>query len=160
MKLLVELAGKLWRRLPKSMRRLGVWLKETSFTVTAGAVVTDERGYVLLLRHRFRPGSGWGIPGGFLKPGEQPEEAIRRELREEIGLEVKAVEFAFIRTLQAYNQVEVIFHCRPQGGFSPQNHEVSRAEWFSPDSLPQSLTNDQRALINKAASITSLKPNT
>ncbi|MEO6725664.1 MAG: NUDIX hydrolase [Blastocatellia bacterium] len=151
--MLVELAGKLWRRLPKSMRRLGVWLKETSFTVTAGAVVTDERGRVLLLRHRFRPGGGWGIPGGFLKSGEHPEEAIRRELREEIGLEVAAVEFAFIRTLQAYNQVEVIFHCSPQGKFSPQNHEVSRAEWFALDSLPKGLTDDQCELINKATSI-------
>ncbi|MEP7339500.1 MAG: NUDIX domain-containing protein [Acidobacteriota bacterium] len=148
--MLVELAGKLWRRLPKQVRRWGVRLKESSFTVTAGAVILDERGRVLLLRHRFRPGSGWGIPGGFLKPGEQPDEAIRRELREEIGLEVETVEFALIRTLQAYNQVEIIFRCRPQSEFSPQNYEVSRAEWFVPDSLPQGLTDDQRALINRA----------
>jgi ADP-ribose pyrophosphatase YjhB (NUDIX family) len=160
MNLLIELAGKLWRRLPKSMRRWGVRLKETSFTVTAGAVVMDARGRILLLRHRFRPGSGWGIPGGFLKAGEQPEDAVRRELQEEIGLEVESVKFAFIRTLRAYNQVEIIFRCRPQGEFSPRNHEVSRAEWFALDSLPQDLTDDQSALINKATSITNLKPKT
>lgn len=157
MRLLVELAGKLWRRLPKSMRRWGVWLKETSFTVTAGAVITNEQDRVLLLRHRFRPGfqkgGGWGIPGGFLKPGEQPEEAIRRELREEIGLEVEALEFALTRTLQAYNQIEIIFRCRPRGEFSPRNHEVSHAEWFALDSMPQGLTADQRELINKAIAI-------
>lgn len=154
--MLIELAGKFWRRLPKSFRRLGVWLKETNFTVTAGAVITDEQDRILLLRHRFRPGfqmgGGWGIPGGFLKPGEQPEEAVRRELREEIGLEIDPVELALIRTLQTYRQVEIIFHCRPQGEFSPRNHEISHAEWFALDALPQSLTADQRALINKAIS--------
>ena len=154
---LIELAGALWRRMPRQVRRWGVLLKESRFTVTAGAVAMDDRGRILLLHHRFRPsfqkGGGWGIPGGFLKPGEHPEVAIRRELLEEIGLEVEAIEFAFIRTLRTYNQVEIIFRCRPQGDFSPRNHEVSRAEWFALDSLPQGLTGDQRELIIKATSI-------
>ncbi len=151
--MLVELAGKLWRQMPRQFRRWGVLLTESRFTVTAGAVVIDDRGRVLLLRHRFRPASGWGIPGGFLKPGEQPEDAIRRELREEIGLEVEAIEFAFIRALQTYNQVEIIFRCRPLGELSPRNHEVSRAEWFALNSLPQNLTGDQHELISKAIPI-------
>jgi len=162
--LFVELAGKFWRRMPKRFRRWGVLLKESCFTVTAGAILMDDRGRILLLEHRFRPGSGWGIPGGFLKPGEQPEQALRRELREEIGLEVESVEVAFARTLQAYNQVEIIFRCRPRNNWNnrllPQNHEISRAEWFALDSLPQGLTNDQRALIHRAASVNNLKPNT
>ncbi|MEP6912843.1 MAG: NUDIX hydrolase, partial [bacterium] len=58
------------------------------FAVTAGAVITDNQGRVLLLKHRFRPGTGWGMPGGFMQEGEQPEEALRRDLREEVGLEV------------------------------------------------------------------------
>jgi ADP-ribose pyrophosphatase YjhB (NUDIX family) len=63
--------------------------------------VTDEAGHVLLLQHRYRPGfqkgGGWGIPGGFIQPREQPEAAVRRELREEIGLEIEQPEFAFVR---------------------------------------------------------------
>ena len=86
--MLKKLLGALWLRAPKSLRRWGVRLVEPRFTVTAGAVVQDEEGRVLLLHHRYRAGSGWGIPGGFLEKGEQPEEALRRELREEVGLEV------------------------------------------------------------------------
>lgn len=136
-----------WRRAPKWVRRGGVLLTESRFTVTAAAVVTDAQGRVLLLQHRFRSGSGWGIPGGFLLPREQPEDAIRRELREEIGLEIGGARLAGIRTLQKYRQVEILFHCHPIGNGSPKGFEISRAEWFALDALPEGLSNDQRELI-------------
>src|ERR1700755_3300894 len=107
--MLKGLAAKAWRATPSFVRRAGVWLTQPRFAVTAGAVVCDERGRVLLLRHVLRKGSGWGIPGGFLKRGEQPEEAIRRELREETGLELDSVEMVFVRALGDVRQIEIIF---------------------------------------------------
>ncbi len=139
-----------WRRAPKWTRRFGVLLTESRFTVTVGAVVIDSRNRILLLQHRFRPGSGWGIPGGFIHPREQPEEAVRRELREEIGLEIDDTSIAFVRTLQKYRQVEIIFRCAPKGTPLPQGSEVNRAEWFAPDSLPDGLSDDQRGQIRRA----------
>ncbi len=155
MNLLVKLASKFWRRIPKGFRRWGVLLTESRFTVTTGAVVIDELNRVLLLEHRFRPGSGWGIPGGFIKAGEQPEDTIRRELREEIALEVGGLEIAFVRALERYNQIEVIFLCRPQSDFQPQGREIGRAEWFEPDELPPGLSHDQRQLIERAVNLKS-----
>jgi len=151
--MLKSLAAKAWRGTPLFVRRAGVWLTQPRFAVTAGAVVCDERGRVLLLRHVLRKGSGWGVPGGFLKSGEQPEEALRRELREEIGLELDSVELAFIRTLTGVRQVEVIFRAamksdalaRIEKGF-----EIDRAEWFETDSLPDSVSQDQRRIISRA----------
>jgi 8-oxo-dGTP diphosphatase len=143
----------LWRRAPKRGRRLGVLLTESRFTVTVGAVVVDSRNRILLLHHRFRPGSGWGIPGGFIHPREQPEDAVRRELREEIGLEVEIASVAFVRTLQKYRQVEIIFRCIPKGLPLPQSFEINRAGWFDLNSLPDGLSDDQRALIRRALSL-------
>ncbi|MGE0132276.1 MAG: NUDIX hydrolase [Blastocatellales bacterium] len=140
----------MWRRAPKWVRRWGVLLAESRFTVTVAAVVVDSRGRVLLLHHRFRPGSGWGIPGGFIHPREQPEEAIRRELREEIDLEIESASIAFVRTLQKYRQVEIIFRCIPKGIPLPQDFEINRAEWFELNSLPDGLSDDQRGLIRRA----------
>ena len=74
------------------MRRWTMRLAHTRFTVTAGAVIFNDKREVLLLKHRFRAGSGWGLPGGFMEKGEQPIDTLRRELREEIGLEVNDVE--------------------------------------------------------------------
>src|SRR5215468_1801754 len=140
----------LWRRAPKWARRLGALLSESRFTVTVGAVVVDSRRRVLLLHHRFRPGGGWGIPGGFMRPREQPEEALRRELREEVGLEIEIYGVAFIRALQKYRQVEIIFRCAPTGIPVPRSFEISRAEWFDTNSLPGGLSADQRELIRRA----------
>ena len=51
------------------------------------ALVVDERGRVLLMRWVRDFGSTfWITPGGGVEPGESPEEALRRELREEVGL--------------------------------------------------------------------------
>ena len=148
--MLKELIAGLWRRAPRWVRRGGVLLAESRFTATTGAVIIDDRSRVLLLQHRFRPGSGWGIPGGFIQSREQPEEAIRRELREEIDLEIEDLELAFVRTLKKYHQIEIIFRCRSHGEFQPKGLEINRAEWFELDSLPAGLSRDQRDLIERA----------
>jgi ADP-ribose pyrophosphatase YjhB (NUDIX family) len=148
--MLKKVLGALWRYTPRSLRRWGVRLVEPRFTVTAGAVITDERGRVLLLNHVFRSGSGWGIPGGFIEKGEQPEAAIRRELREEIGLELERAELVFVRTLKRPSQVEIIFRGRARGNTRSQSVEIKSAEWFTLDKLPAGLPLDQRELIERA----------
>jgi ADP-ribose pyrophosphatase YjhB (NUDIX family) len=130
-----------------------VWLTQPRFRVTAGAVVCDERGRVLLLRHVLRKGSGWGIPGGFLRAGEQPEEAVRREVREETGIELEAVGLLFVRALRGVRQVEVIFRASMRAealAGLEKNFEIDRAELFAPAELPENLAPDQRRIISSA----------
>jgi ADP-ribose pyrophosphatase YjhB (NUDIX family) len=148
--MLKKLLGALWRGAPKGARRLTMRLTQPRFAVTAGAVVVDEQGRVLLLKHVFRTGSGWGIPGGFIEKGEQPEDAVRRELEEEIGLRLAQVELAFVRTLKRPRQVEIIFRCRPQGEFAPRSVEIKSAEWFALEALPSGIDRDQHRIIERA----------
>ena len=153
--MLKGLLARVWRGSPVFVKRAGVWLTQPRFAVTAGAVVSDERGHVLLLRHVLRKGSGWGVPGGFLTTGEQPEEAVRRELREETGLELDSVELAFVRSLARAQQVEIIFRCRMRAAALKglaKGFEIDRAEWFEMDSLPRSISQDQRRIIRRALS--------
>ncbi|HYE64437.1 MAG TPA: NUDIX domain-containing protein [Pyrinomonadaceae bacterium] len=147
--MLRKVLGSLWRAAPSFFRRWSVSLIEPRFTVTTSAVVFDEQGRVLLLKHIFRKGSGWGIPAGFIKKGEQPEEALRRELREEVGLEVESAEIALARTHKKPAQVEIIFRCRPAGSAQPRSVEIKRAEWFDLNSLPEVLGRDQQRLIER-----------
>jgi ADP-ribose pyrophosphatase YjhB (NUDIX family) len=144
--------GKIFGYTPSYFRRLYSRFFNAQFSVTAGAVVIDGEGRILLLKHVFRAGSGWGIPGGFIKAAEQPEEAVRRELLEEVGLELGATEIAFIRTLKRMQQVEILFLCGPNGEARPQSVEIERAEWFSLDDLPKDLSQDQQFLIQKVLS--------
>lgn len=129
-------------------------LTHTRFTVTAGVIIFNDRKQVLLLKHRFRSGSGWGLPGGFLERGEQPIDAMRRELREEIGLEVEDVEVFAARSFKKPKQIEILFRARgnaSEANVKPLTMEVERAEWFSLDSLPEGLPRDQRRYVERAA---------
>ena len=151
--MLKGLVSGLWRGAPRFVRRAGVLLTQPRFTVTAGAVISDERGRVLLLRHVLRRGSGWGVPGGFIAAGEQPEEAVRREVREETGLELDGVELAFVRTHKHVRQVEVIFRGRMRAEAVKQldkSFEIDRAEWLALDALPEGIDPDQRRVIARA----------
>ena len=125
-------------------------LSHPRFAVTAGAVITDNQGRVLLLKHRFRPGTGWGMPGGFMQEGEQPEEALRRELREEVGLEVEKLELLLTRAFKVPRQVEIVFTARAIGDTNELNYEIQKAAWFSLNELPRELPKDQAQIIKRA----------
>ena len=60
--------------------------------IAAGAVVVDRRGRVLLVRRGRPPSEGeWTLPGGKVEPGETPEAAVVREVREETAIEARVV---------------------------------------------------------------------
>lgn len=63
--------------------------------VTAvGGIVVNERGEMLFIRRARDPGKGkWGLPGGFVDAGETGEEAVIREVSEEIGLQVTSTSY-------------------------------------------------------------------
>src|SRR6185503_3279640 len=148
--MLVNFLGAIWRRLPGSIRRRLVRTGQKRFTVTAGALIFDAEGRILLLEHVFRPDSGWGLPGGFLNKGEQPEAALRRELREEIGVDLEEVELLFARTLRRPRQIEIYFKARAIGTPQPCSFEIRTAEWFAIDKVPAEISKDQRRLIQRA----------
>jgi 8-oxo-dGTP diphosphatase len=148
--MLKDLLGAIWRRAPRSVRRWTVRLSHPRFAVTAGAVITDARGRVLLLKHRFRPGVSWGMPGGFMEIGEQPAETLRRELREEVGLEVENLKLFTTRAFKRPRQVEIVFTARAVGDPDQLSFEIQKAAWFSPDELPEQLPKDQAQLIKRA----------
>jgi len=128
--MLRDLLSKIWRHVPAALRRWSVRATNTKFTVTAAGIVRNNQGKVLLIKHRFRPGSGWGIPGGFLEAGEQADAALRRELCEEIGLELEQVRIYASRTFRRQNQIEVVFLANASG--QPHHRRLQRGrggEW-------------------------------
>jgi 8-oxo-dGTP diphosphatase len=110
---------------------------------TACAIVTDEQGRVLLARRAGEPFRGyWDLPGGFLEEGEHPLDALRRELREETGLEVEPGEFLGIwmdrygDAEDAHATLNLYWSARVLSGEPQAADDVSELAWFSPDELP------------------------
>lgn len=148
--MLKDLMGTIWRRMPGKLKHWAVRSTQQRFTVTVGAIISDGAGRILLLHHRFRPSPGWGIPGGFIEHGEQPDEALRRELREEVGLEVEELELFATRAFKRPRQIEIVFRCRALGETDRLSFEIKRAAWFHPHEMPEGLPPDQKRLVKLA----------
>lgn len=122
----------------------------------AGTLLLDERERLLLvLRTDNRT---WGIPGGFLEPGENLEETARRELEEETGLNSGKLDlFAVFSGPEFYYQypngdevynVLSIFVCRDfEGSPVPDGKETSQIGWFSPENLPPKINPVDRRIL-------------
>lgn len=143
--MIADLAGVVWKKIPWGLRRFIVRVTQDRFTVSAAAVVTRADGKVLLLDHHIRPKSGWGMPGGFLEHGEQPEEGVRREVREETGLELEDVMLLRIRTVGGH--VEMIFRAVSNGEAEVKSKEIKDLDWFDPESLPERMNAGQKAFV-------------
>ena len=110
---------------------------------TACALVTDAAGRLLLARRAIEPYRGrWDIPGGFLEEGEHPLDAVRRELREETGLEIEPKEF-FGAWLDRYGDepdaqwtLNLFWRADVVGGDEAPADDVSELGWFGRDELP------------------------
>jgi 8-oxo-dGTP diphosphatase len=148
--MLKDLIGKIWRKTPEFIRVRLIRGSQTTFTVSVGAVVVNSRGEVLLLDHVIRPGSGWGVPGGFIDAGEQPAEAVRREIMEETGLEIRNVEMKGARTLRRH--VEILFRADGDGEPVVKSREIKRLGWFSPDAMPEGMSKSQIEIIRRLLS--------
>ena len=144
--------GDVWKILPWRVRAKIVRLTQQKFTVSAAAVVLNPEREVLLLNHVLRPSSGWGLPGGFLQKGEQPDDGIRREIREEIDLELDSLALFRVRTLGSH--IEMIFTARAAGVPRVVSREIYEFGWFDPATLPAKLSISQQNVINKVMNLT------
>ena len=82
-----------------------------------------------------------------MEEGEQPEAALRRELREEIGLEIEQPRLVQVRAFKKPKQVEIVFSCQAAGDTDQLNFEIQRVAWFRLEELPKELPKNQVQLI-------------
>ncbi|WP_431074943.1 NUDIX hydrolase [Microbacterium phyllosphaerae] len=112
--------------------------------VAAYAVVTDDDGRILLARWIEGRRVAWTMPGGGLEPGEAPEDAVRRELREETGYTVKVGELLGIHSRvipasqrvtpsdQPLHTLRIVYRATVSGGklSFETDGSTDMAEWF------------------------------
>jgi ADP-ribose pyrophosphatase YjhB (NUDIX family) len=126
------------------------WLVRRPYTHGVKCVVRDDAGRVLFVRHAYGNRAVWELPGGGMHRREDPEAAVRREMREELGIELVGV--------RAVGEVEVagshkrtLLHCfAASTGGAPLRlaaAEIAVARWAPVDAPPQPLGPDAAALL-------------
>jgi ADP-ribose pyrophosphatase YjhB (NUDIX family) len=135
-----QLLFRLYRVLPRRLRRWLVHRVAPSFTVGAICVVDRGDGAILLIRHSYR--RRWGLPGGLLARGEAPEDAARRECVEEVGLEVEIITPPSVVVDAGQRRVDVVFAARPASradisSLRSRSPEVEEVRWFQRSALPE-----------------------
>jgi ADP-ribose pyrophosphatase YjhB (NUDIX family) len=109
--------------------------------VPAAVAIIVRRGHVLLGRRARAPYQGtWDLPGGFLEPYETPEAGLDRELREELGVGVRASRFVGYG-IDRYGKggvavLALVYRVTPTSARFKPADDVSEVRWFPERALP------------------------
>lgn len=106
----------------------------------SAAIVVDEQNRVLLGRRQKEPNFGrWVLPGGKIEPFETIEDAVRREVAEETGLQVDVTgqvgTFQIIDQSRQEHRVIVYSWARPVGGQVAADSDLSELTFVTPDEV-------------------------
>lgn len=151
MNFLRKIIHTLWRMTPTALHWRLLWLTHARFNVGVSGLVTNSAGEVLLLRHVVRRQYAWGLPSGWINKRETVQDALAREVREEIRLQVQPGEVISVRSGYALRVEIVIEGTLESVDGARYGLEVSEARFFRTDALPEGLLPAHRELIERFA---------
>jgi ADP-ribose pyrophosphatase YjhB (NUDIX family) len=134
------------------MERPASAILRPSYRVPAGAIILNEQGQLLLCQHTYRRQHPWGLPGGDIKFGEDPAEAVRRELWEETGLSLQATRLLLLENSDEIRKVTLTYLCTGVSGTFTPSDEVAAIRYFDINALPD-LSREQQTTIEKALAV-------
>ena len=103
----------------------------------AGIVVRDD-GRILAIQRR--DNQHWEPPGGVLELDETFEEGVRREVREETGVEVHVERLTGIYKNMPRGIVALVFRCHPLSTAMISTEEASRVDWLTVDEITRDMS--------------------
>lgn len=136
---------RIWGMFPQWAHVVAARLLRPKYIVAVAALIFDEDGRILLFKHTYRK-LAWGIPAGALEYGEQPEDGILREIREETGMIAKVERLLLAESSPHYNHVSLVYLCRLVSGEFKPTYEISEIRYFDVNDLPRMIF-DEKDLI-------------
>lgn len=120
-------------------------LTRPRFTAGVIGVVFNALGEVLVVEHVYHTSPQWGLPGGYVDRGEDPEQTLAREFREELELVVTVG--PVVAAQRAYNShLDLAYLCQTQGEIGSLCGELSDFRWALPNDLPEIRSFHRRAI--------------
>jgi len=145
--MLMRALAKVFNVFPVRWQRRFMTASHQRFLVGVVGIGVDTNGRVLLAKHRF--GSPrWRLLGGFIEQAERLDDALRREIGEETGLQAEVGPLLEAEAGYRWARIELVYPYRLSGGDQRLSGELEELRWFHPDSLPD-IRADQRGLIER-----------
>ncbi len=129
------------------MAESSVQSSSARFRIAVSALLFDE--HRVLLAHR-RDIDWWNLPGGGMELGETVEEAVKREVLEETGLQVEVEQLVGVYSKPQKQEVVLTFRCRRVGGMLIETEESRECCYFLPEELPVNTLPKHRQRIQDA----------
>lgn len=132
---------KIWRFFPLNFQIVLSRVVAPLFLVFVAAVIFDDKKRILLVKTTYQRIHPWGLPGGSLKFGETPEDAILREIWEETSLKINIDEFLFVKNWSP-DRIGLYYLCKIEEGTFQPSDEVSEYGYFTLNDLPDVRSQD------------------
>ncbi len=133
-----------------------VWrLTRPRFTAGVIGVVFNPLGEVLIVEHVYHSYPQWGLPGGYVDRGEDPQDALVREFGEELQLHVEVVRIVAVQRateLSLANHLDFAYLCRSSDQVGALCNELLEYRWVAPAALPE-LRQFHRNAIDQAVGL-------
>jgi 8-oxo-dGTP diphosphatase len=131
---------------PKPVRWRISYMLSSKFLV--GMIFFVEKdGRLLLVRHTYQ--EAWSLPGGWLKKGETIEQGARREIKEEFGAAITAIQILKIEAARPKPVIDIAIGCRFVEPPKADQLEIQAFDFFNVGSLPLEIIQSHRAHINE-----------
>jgi ADP-ribose pyrophosphatase YjhB (NUDIX family) len=130
------------------------WFARRPYTRGVKCVVRDADGRIVFVRHTYGNRRSWELPGGNLHRREDPEGAVRREMREELGVELHGLRtVGRVEVAGSHKRTEL--HCFEASVAGAELRvdpgELEEVRWAAPTAPPQPLGPDAAALLDLLA---------
>jgi 8-oxo-dGTP diphosphatase len=108
----------------------------------AGVLFRDADGRVLLVKPSYK--DGWDIPGGYVEPGESPKQAARREVSEELGIDVEVGRLLVVDWAPHPNEGDKLLFIFDGGQIgnrvaAPSDDEIAEIRFWADDEIANAL---------------------
>jgi nucleoside triphosphatase len=124
---------------------------------TVGALIVNDAGDILLVQS-YKWQNFWSVPGGHIELGERAEETVKREVKEEVGLDIEPVKMLMVQQavysknfLAPRHFIFLDFLCRTKSSTVKLDQwEIQESKWVAPEAaLKEKLEEFTRNLVEK-----------
>jgi NAD+ diphosphatase len=141
---LADVPGETARRCPNCKLYVPMQLSPAVLVAIRRPGPPGEPGQLLLVRHSYGATEVWALVAGFVEAGETLEQAVHREVAEEVGLRVDGLTYFGSQPWAMSGPGVVLtgfvaYAADPAAEPVVDGHELTEARWFPLDALPEAL---------------------